>query len=118
MTQESIEAKLVAALSLVVREAVRKELETLHRSDPDEWIPHTRWPVKSRRVACELARSGRLAARRKGKLWLARRRDLDAWVASMDAESECAPMNAIDELATAMAHASRGRAARNEHEAR
>lgn len=47
---------------------------------PTDWVPHTAWPVKSVRVACELARSGTIPARRAGKLWLARRADLDAWV--------------------------------------
>jgi hypothetical protein len=85
-SRSELQTKIAAALDDVIREIVRDELEASRSApDPEEWLPHTRWPVKSARVACQLARSGAIPARRAGKLWLARRRDLDAWVSAQPA---------------------------------
>lgn len=108
----NLEQKLASALTQVVRELVREELFAMHKADPDEWIPHTEWPVKSRRVACELARAGSVKATRKGKLWLARRKDLDAWVAASKRDEPAQPKAKTDEpedFATTMANAARPR---------
>lgn len=72
------------SLEALIREIVREELS---KSTVDEWVPHTRWPVQSARVACALARSGEIDARRAGRLWLARRSEIDRWVESHRAKS-------------------------------
>jgi hypothetical protein len=79
---EKLAETVVAALTDAIRAAVREELAAAKSADPDDWIPHPAWPMKSRRVACELARSGAIPnARRSGKVWIARRRDLEAYLA-------------------------------------
>jgi hypothetical protein len=62
-----------------IREIVREELAAQRA---DEWIPHTEWPTPSGRVACQLARSGEIDARRQGRTWYARRSELDRWIES------------------------------------
>lgn len=109
-TIERVTAKIALAITDVVREVVKEELAALHRADPDEWVPHTAWPVKSRRVACELARAAKIPAKRSGKLWLARRRDIDAYIAAQpEAAAKPAANDAIDDLAGAMVRAARSR---------
>lgn len=51
------------------------------QADPSELVEHERWPF-SRRVACKLARSGAIKAKRSGKRWIATRAALDAYLAS------------------------------------
>jgi len=73
----------VSAPSLddAIRRIVREELDARAKEpDASEWLPHTKWPVKSPRVACALARSGAIPAHRSGRTWIARRADIDAWV--------------------------------------
>lgn len=55
------------------------------QSDPSEWVPHTAWPVASPRVACRLARSGAIEAKRSGKRWIATRAELDRYLAACPA---------------------------------
>lgn len=94
---EQLSTRLAAAIAEVVREVVREEIAAVAKADPDEWIPHTKWPVTSRRVACELARRGEIPAKRAGKLWLARRRDLDAFVLrQIDAVVSKPPAEVVD----------------------
>lgn len=50
--------------------------------DPAELVPHSRWPF-SRRVACRLARTGAIKAKRSGKSWIATRGELDRYLASL-----------------------------------
>lgn len=56
--------------------------ERLAAREADDWVPHTKWPVQSVRVACALARAGEIDAHRAGRLWLARRSEIDRWVRS------------------------------------
>ena len=98
--------KLVTALREVAREVMREEMRA-QTGDPDAFIPHTEWPAASRRAACKLARDGKIRnAKRKGRLWFAKRRDVEAYVESLEHRK---PANDTDEVAAMMATASRGR---------
>lgn len=74
---------LARALARVARtrreaaEALEQLASSLEADAPEdvELIPHTAWPW-SRRVACRLARTGRIRARRSGKTWVTTRADL------------------------------------------
>lgn len=73
--------QLTRAIEALVDERVAAKLADVIAHDPDEFLEHSRWPV-SRRRACELARSGAIPAKRHGRVWLARRRDIDAWASA------------------------------------
>lgn len=104
----AIEA-LIREIVPLLRGIVREELAAL---TPDEWIPHTKWPVQSARVACQLARSGQIQAHPHGKLWLARRSEIDRWVQSSAPSippARTKPSNDYDASATMDALARRRR---------
>ena len=71
--------------------------------DADPWLPHTSWGLGSRRRCAELARRGAIeGARRAGKLWLARRSAIDAYVTSL-ASPTSTTTSSYDPIAAARA---------------
>lgn len=62
--------------------------ELLSGPDPAEWIDQTRSPL-GRRKHCRLARTGKLVgARKDGRQWLVKRRDLDVYLSAADGAGE------------------------------
>lgn len=101
------------AIRAMVREIVREEVSALVSTpDPAELIPHDKWPCSSRRRACELARAGRINAELRGRIWYARRGDLDAYMAPEKRPAKADADPSFDDLvAEVLRPRKRGRAA-------
>lgn len=96
-----------------IAQAVRQALAEQRRApSPEDWLPHPAWPFPRKRSAW-LASTGRIDARRDGRTWYARRRDVDAYVASLPRAEPVAaerPQSLMDAVRDA-AKRSRGRRA-------
>jgi hypothetical protein len=100
---DSAAADTAVALAAALREFVRVELRAAlaanEGDDGDPWIDHRGWPFGSRRANLKIARSGGLDVRRSGRLYLARRSEIDRFVDALRVECP-APAPAAANAAT------------------
>lgn len=76
----------------IVRAIVREELARERtRGGADDWLD-LRAVAGPKRRLYDAARSGELPARKVGRHWLVRRRDLDAWVEAQPAPVKAEPI--------------------------
>lgn len=77
-----------------IRELVREELTRQRmRGGEDEWVD-LRTVAGPKRRLYDAARNGELPARKVGRHWLVKRRDLDAWVEAHPAPAKPEPIPA------------------------
>jgi hypothetical protein len=104
-TDDALPPDLARALAKYIREAVQREVQATAKGE--DWVPHYRWPCRSSRAACALARSGQLrgvqsTGRGRGTTYYVRREELDRWIGAQPVETPAGDKPA-DEFEAAMA---------------
>ena len=103
LVSEREAARFVAELTPVL---VKLVLSVVRAEQPDEdaagWVPHTAWPFGTRRRNAEIAKSGAIEGVRqigqgKGRLYLARRSALEAYIDANTAPIEPRDVPANDQ---------------------
>lgn len=90
--------ELLKTASDYIREVVREELaREPSRGGANEWI-ELRKVAGAKRRLYDAARSGELAARKVGRHWLVKRRDLDAWIEAHPAPAKRDPIRTIADI--------------------
>jgi hypothetical protein len=98
-------AAALAPLARLLARLMRAELAAAGEADPDPWVPHPRWPFGGRKTNLRIACSGALAACHVGRLYLARRSEIDRYVQAHAVLRPAPepPANDVDDMDAAVA---------------